>query len=103
MFETNNKECFVGSSVFMMMNLDNYERPDYVQLNLGYWINVKDVFSLKLKTWRNFKPLGLPYSKKFNLEDEKFPGFIRERGLALAYQRFLWKGLYTGVHMMSSW
>lgn len=101
--ETGYKECFVGSSAFMLMNLDNYERPDYWQLNIGYRITGKDVISVELKTWRYFKPLGLPYGEKFNAKEEKFPGNISERGFALAYQRFLWKGLYTGIHIMSAW
>lgn len=97
------KDCFVGSTAFMLMNLDNNERPDFIQLNIGYRISSKDVVSLEVKTWRYFQPLGIPYGKSFNDPDEKFPGYIREHGFALAYQRFLWKGLYTGVHVMSAW
>ncbi|WP_139957920.1 hypothetical protein [Flavicella sediminum] len=97
------KKYFVGSTLFMLANFDSYERPDFVQLNLGYRITAKDAVSLELKTWRYHKPLGLPYGKSFSAPEEKFPGFIREKGFALAYQRFLWKGLYTGVHVMSAW
>lgn len=97
------KQCFVGSSAFMLLNLDSNERPDFVQLNLGYRLTAKDVISLELKTWRYYSSLGIPYGEAFNATEEKFPGSIRELGFALAYQRFWWKGLYTGVHVMSAW
>jgi flavodoxin len=101
--QTSFKRCFVGSSLFMLGNLDSYESPDFLQLNLGYRMTPKDVVSFELKTWKYYKPLGLPYGKSFNAQEEKFPGYIRERGFALAYQHFWWKGLYTGVHVMSAW
>lgn len=97
------KECFIGSTSFMLMNLDSYERPDFIQVNLGYRLTSKDVVSIELKTWRYYKPLGVPYGKSFNAQGEKFPGSIREFGFAFVYQRFWWKGLYTGVHAMSAW
>jgi hypothetical protein len=28
----------------------------------------------------------------------RYPGYVRTFGVALAYQRFLWKGLYTALH-----
>lgn len=101
--DSNYKKCFTGSTAFMLMNLDSNERPDFYQVNLGYRVTGKDVVSIELKTWKYFQPLGLPYGKNFNSPEEKFPGSIRELGFALAYQRFWWKGLYTGVHVMSAW
>ena len=97
------KECFVGSTLFMLGNLYAKNRPDFIQLNLGYRITGKDVVSLELKTWKYAWPLGIPYGKSFETADEKFPGYIREYGFAIAYQRFLWNGLYTGIHVMSAW
>ena len=87
----------------MLLNLDSNERPDFVQLNLGYRLTAKDVVSLELKTWRYYRSLGIPYGEAFTAIEEKFPGSIREVGFALTYQRFWWKGLYTGVHVMSAW
>jgi len=101
--DINYKECFVGSTLFMLGNLDSNERPDFVQVNLGYRITGRDVVSLELKTWRYYQPLGLPYGKNFNSSEENFPGSIRELGFALAYQRFWWKGLYAGIHIMNAW
>ena len=87
----------------MFGNLFPNEKPDFIQLNIGYRLTGKDVISLELKTWKYYKPLGLPYGKSFNAVEEKFPGYIREIGFAVAYQRHIWKGLYTGVHVMSAW
>lgn len=97
------KKCFVGSTLFMLGNLYAKNRPDFIQLNLGYRITGKDVISLELKTWKYAWPLGIPYGKSFETADEKFPGYIREYGFAIAYQRFLWKGLYAGIHVMPAW
>ncbi len=97
------KKWFVGSTLFLLGNLDSKNSPDFVQLNFGYRITGKDVVSLELKTWKYAWSLGIPYGKSFEAPEEKFPGYIREYGFALAYQRFWWKGLYTVIHVMSAW
>lgn len=97
------KKCFVGSTLFLLGNLDSNDRPDFVQLNIGYRITGKDVISLEAITWKYSQPLGIPYGDSFGHSEEKFPGYIREYGFAVAYQRFLWKGFYAGVHVMSAW
>lgn len=101
--EIKEKPCFIGSSAFMVMNLDSDERPNFYQLNFGYRITPKDVISLELKTWRYFEPIGIPYGDSKSDLKENFPGFIREKGFAVAYQRFLWRGLYAGIHIMNAW
>jgi len=101
--DTTYKKCFVGSTLFVLGNLSPKNRPDFVQLNFGYRITHRDVISLELKTWKYAWSLGIPYGKSFESPAEKFPGYIREYGFALAYQRFSWKGFYTGVHVMPSW
>lgn len=97
------KKCFVGSTFFMLGNFAENNKPDFVQLNFGYRITGKDVISLELKTWKYAWPLGIPYGKSYEAPEEQFPGYIREYGFAFAYQRFLWKGLYAGVHVMNAW
>lgn len=102
--DTTYRKCFVGSTFFMLANLipdDN--APDFVQLNLGYRLSPKDAVSLELKTWKYAWSLGIPYGKSYEAPEEKFPGYIREYGFALGYQRFWWKGLYTSVHVMNAW
>lgn len=102
--EIKNRPCFIGSTAFMLMNvIPDDESPDFVQLNLGYRISPKDAISLEIKTWRYFEPLGIPYGKSKTDPNENFPGFIREKGFAIAYQRFIWKGLYSSIHVMNAW
>lgn len=94
---------FIGSSLFMLGNLDTKNKPDFVQLNLGYRITGRDVVSLELKTWKYGWSLGIPYGDKWEAPEEKFPGYIREYGFALAYQHFWCKGFYAGIHIMNAW
>ncbi len=96
------KKFFVGSTFFMLGNFAAENKPDFVQLNLGYRITPKDVVSIELKTWKYAWSLGIPYGDSFEAPAEKFPGYIREFGFALAYQRFLYKGLYTAIHVMNA-
>ena len=102
--DTTSSTFFIGSTAFVLYNVvpdDN--PPNFYQLNFGYRISSKDVLSLELKTWTYRWSLGIPYGKSFEAPEEKFPGSIQEFGFALAYQHFWWKGLYTGVHVMSAW
>jgi hypothetical protein len=94
------KRWFVGSTLFLLGNLSSVNPPGFAQLNVGYRITGKDVLSLELITWKHAWPLGInPFlNKSYGRPEEKFPGYIREYGIGLAYQRFFWKGLYVAVH-----
>lgn len=96
------KKFFVGSSLFLLGNLSPVEKPDFFQLNVGYRITGKDVVSLEYITWKYAWPLGLnPFlSEKYGEPEEKYPGYIREYGVAFVYQRYFWKGLYASVQVM---
>lgn len=96
------KRCFIGSTLFLLGNLSPTEKPDFVQLNLGYRITGKDVVSIELITWKYAWPLGInPFlNKSYGKPEEKYPGYIREYGIALVYQRYFWKGLYAAIHVM---
>lgn len=98
------KRYFVGSTLFMLANLvpDN-NPPEMVYLNLGYRITGKDVISVELKTWRYGWPIGIPFGKSFEKEGEGFPGYIREHGISLNYQRFFRKRLFAQVDVMPAW
>lgn len=101
--DTSYKDCFVGSTFFMLGNFLPTNKPDFVQLNLGYRLNQSNVISLELKTWKYAWSLGIPYGDSYEAPEEKYPGYIRERGFAIAYQKFWHKGFYTAVHVMSAW
>ncbi len=101
--DTTFKRFFAGSNLFMLGNLDTKNKPDFVQLYFGYLISGRVVVSLEFKTWKYGWPLGIPYGPSFEAPEEKFPGYIREGGFALAYQHYWWKGLYSGVDVMNAW
>lgn len=99
------KRWFVGSTMFLFGNLDPVNPPDFAQLNVGYRITGKDVVTLEPKTWKYAWPNGIhPFlNKSYGEPEEKFPGYVREFGLSVAYQRFLWEGLYAELNVMPSW
>lgn len=98
------RKFFVGSTLFLLGNFipDDPNPPDFAQLNFGYRLTPKDVVSLEMNTWKYAWPLGIPYGPKKTHPDEKYPGYTRDFGVALVYQRFLWEGLYAAVHAMNA-
>jgi hypothetical protein len=98
------KKWFVGSTFLMLGNFipDDPNAPDFMQLNVGYRITPENVVFLELKRSRFAWPLGIPWGKSFDAPGENYPGYVRQNVIGLAYNRFWWKGLYTGVHAMSA-
>ena len=99
-----NKKHFIGSSGFILVNLipDQSNPPDFFQLNYGYWFTDNDVVSVEAITWKYRFPLGIPMgSSSFEAEGEDYPGYIRGTGIGIAYQRYIWKDLYLGLHALS--
>lgn len=95
---------FAGSTLFLLGNFASVNRPDFVQLNLGYRITGKDVITIEPKTWKYAWPNGIhPLNKAYGTAKEKFPGYVREYGVSVAYQRFFWKGLYAELNVMPAW
>ncbi len=99
------RRWFVGSTLFLLGNFSSVNPPNLAQLNVGYRVTGKDVVSVELITWKYAWPLGInPFlNKSYGKPEEKFPGYIRDYGIALAYQRFFWKGLYAAAHIMPMW
>lgn len=97
------KRWFVGTSLFVLLgNLDTKNPPNFVQLNVGYRLTGKDVITLEPKTWKYAWPNGIHpfFNDAYKKPEEKFPGFVREFGVSVSYQRFLWKGLYAELNVM---
>ena len=76
-------------------------RPEFVQLNVGYRIIPKNVVFLEFKTSKFNWPLGIPW-KELDKQREIYPGYVRQKVIGLAYNRFWWKGAYTAVHAMNA-
>lgn len=95
------KKFFVGSTLFMLVNLtpDN-NPPKMVYLNLGYRLTRRDVLSLEFKTWKYAWPIGIPFGKNFEAKGKGFPGYIREYGVSVNYQRFFGNHLFAQVDVM---
>ena len=90
---------YVGSTTLMVANFLP-DPPSLFQLNAGYWLSSKDVISLEVITWTYHAPLGIPYGPTWGNEAEDYPGSIREYGIGVVYQRFLWKRLYTSLQVL---
>lgn len=100
------KRWFVGSSLFVLLgNLDTKNPPNFAQLNIGYRITGKDVITIEPKTWKYAWPNGIHpfFSDSYKKPEEKFPGYVREVGVSVAYQRFFYKGLYAELNVMPTW
>ncbi len=96
------KRWFVGSTIFILGNLSTVNPPNFAQINFGYRLTGKDVITLEPKTWKYAWPNGIHpfFNKAYGKQEEKFPGYVREYGLSVSYQRFLLKGLYTELNVM---
>lgn len=92
--DSTHKRWFIGSTVFLLCNLATTNPPNFAQLNLGYRITGKDVITLEPKTWKYAWLNGIhPFlNKSYGKSEEKFPGYVREFGVSVSYQRFLRKG-----------
>jgi hypothetical protein len=94
---------FVGSSAFIAANAVLAGKPDaphFYQLNAGYWLTDRDAVSLEAITWRYIAPVGIPYGSSFGAPEEDYPGFVRESGIGVAYQRMLKGNFYSAVHVL---
>lgn len=100
--DVTDKRWFVGSTLFLLGNLAPVNPPDFFQLNVGYRLTGKDVITLEPKTWKYAWPNGIhPFlNKAYGKSEEKFPGYVREYGISLSYQRFFWKSLYAELNVM---
>lgn len=103
--DPNFKRWYVGSTVFLLGNLAPVNPPDFIQINLGYRITARDVISIEPKTWKYGWPNGIHpfFDPSYGKPEEKFPGYIREYGISVSYQRFLWEGLYAELNVMPTW
>ncbi len=82
----------IGSTLFLMGNLDSGKPVNFLQLNYGYKLTAKDNIVVEAITWTYYEPLGT-----YNDSDEFYPGKIRAYGVGVGYQRFHWKNAYTTV------
>ena len=93
--------------VLILLNIDDGGKKtntQHVELHFKRKLNSKDIIGVKFATWRLFQPMGIQYwdglIDKIDSESEYYPGFVRETGIGVTYQRMLWKGLFATVEVL---
>lgn len=101
------KKWFIGTSLFVIIGniADGGNPPNFAQLDIGYRLTGNDVIRFSPKTWKYAWPNGIhPFlNSAYGKPEEKFPGYVREIGITVSYQRFLWEGLYVQLDIMPTW
>lgn len=76
----------------------------HIELHFKYVLDSKNILGVKFATWRLFQPMGILWwdglSDKIDSQSEFYPGYLRETGLGISYQRILWKGLFATVEIL---
>lgn len=93
---------YIGSTLYLLGNLDNVNNPEYIQLNFGYRITSNDIVSLRFKSSKYSWPIGIPFGPDFDAQGENYPGCGRILAPTIGYQRFWWEGVYTSLYAMNA-
>ncbi len=76
----------------------------HIELHVKRELDAKNIVGVKFATWRLFQPMGIQWwdglTDKIDSETEFFPGYLRETGIGISYQRMLWKGLFASVEVL---
>lgn len=76
----------------------------HYEFHFGYKLTPKDKIGIKVATWKLFAPMGIQlWDPLFLKESEFLPGRLRESGIGVTYQRFLWKSLFTQIEILPLW
>ncbi|MUU77683.1 hypothetical protein [Winogradskyella endarachnes] len=76
----------------------------HIELHVKRELDAKNIVGVKFATWRLFQPMGIQWwdglTDKIDTETEFYPGYLRETGIGISYQRMLWKGLFASVEVL---
>ena len=76
----------------------------HIELHVKRELDSKNIVGIKFATWRLFQPMGIQWwdglLDKIDSETEFYPGYLRETGIGVSYQRMLWKGLFATVEVL---
>lgn len=76
----------------------------HIELHVKRELDAKNIVGVKFATWRLFQPMGIQWwdglTDKIDSEIEFYPGYLRETGIGISYQRMLWKGLFASVEVL---
>ena len=97
----------LSSTVLSFTNIgegDKKTNTHHYELHAKYQLSSKDIIGLKLTTWRLFQPMGIVWwdglLDKLESQSEFYPGFLRETGFGVSYQRMLWKDLFATIEVL---
>lgn len=83
---------------------DDRTHTRHIELHVKRNLDNKNIIGVKLATWRLFQPMGIVWwdglLDKLETESEFYPGYVRETGIGITYQRMLWKGLFATVEVL---
>jgi len=83
---------------------DERTNTQHYELHVKRELDAKNIVGVKLATWRLFQPMGIQWwdglLDKIDSESEFYPGYLREIGIGVSYQRMLWKGLFASVEVL---
>ncbi len=76
----------------------------HIELHVKRELDAKNIVGVKFATWRLFQPMGIQWwdglTDKIDSETEFYPGYLRETGIGISYQRMLWKGLFASAEVL---
>lgn len=76
----------------------------HIELHVKRELDAKNIVGVKFATWRLFQPMGIQWwdglTDKIDSETEFYPGYLRETGIGISYQRMLWKGLFASIEVL---
>jgi hypothetical protein len=101
------KRWFVGTSLFVVFGnlFEDVNPPHFAQIDFGYRLSGSDIVRISPKTWKYAWPNGIhPFlNEAYKKPEERFPGYVREYGVTLSYQRFVWDGFYAQLDVMPTY
>lgn len=100
--DTTYYKWYIGSTLYLLGNLDNVNNPEYIQLNVGYRITPNDIVSFRFKSSKYSWPIGIPFGPSFDAPGENYPGYGRILAPTLGYQRFWWQGFNTSIQALNA-
>lgn len=76
----------------------------HIEFHIKRDLDSKNIIGVKFATWRLFQPMGIQWwdglLDKIDSKTEFYPGYLRETGVGISYQRMLWKGLFASVEVL---
>lgn len=97
----------ISTPLITLLNIgEGGERTNtqHIELHFKRELSDKDIIGIKFATWRLFQPMGILWwdglLDKVDSGSEYYPGYVRETGLGVSYQRMLWKGLFATIEVL---